>query len=80
MTNEWIPNPDFRLQYPGKVRVTGHYEYQAGKGKGGARRTVEDRGRMHDTPAFAVVSNAVEFEVVRPRDQQSEAERAREGK
>jgi len=80
VTNNWIPNPDFRLQFSGKVRVTGHYDYQAGKGKSGVVRAVENRGRMYDTPAFAIASNPVEFEVVRPRDQQSEAERARDGK
>jgi hypothetical protein len=68
VTNEWIPAADFRLQQPGKVRVRGHYEYRAGVGKGGRVQPGEDLGRMARMPAFAIQSEPVEFDVIRPLD------------
>jgi hypothetical protein len=70
VTNNWIPAADFRLQHPGKVRVRGHYEYRAGRGK------EPDLGRMARTPAFALASEPVEFEVVRPLDLRVRVKRA----
>jgi len=66
VTNEWIPVPDFRLQQPGRVRIHGHYEYRAGRRAGVPAE--DDLGRMGETPAFALVSEPVEFDVVRPLD------------
>lgn len=64
----WSAPPLFDFQYPGKVRVTGHYEYRAVGGKGGKARPDAERGAMAGVPLFAVRSEPVEFEVVRPLD------------
>jgi hypothetical protein len=66
VTNEWIPATNFNFQQPGKVRIRGHYDYRAG-----ARERAEpdkDLGRMGETPAFALATEPVEFDVVRPLD------------
>ncbi len=64
----WYSPHRFEFQYPGKVRLTGHYEYRAVGGKGGKERPDADRGRMAGVPLFAVHSEPVEFEVVRSFD------------
>src|SRR5262245_17556119 len=66
--NEWLPHPAFDFQYPGRVRLFGHYAYRATGGKNGLPRPQEERGRMAGWPLFEVVSEPLEFEVVRPLD------------
>jgi hypothetical protein len=68
VTNQWIPMTDFRLQHPGTIRVTGHYEYRAGRRDANGAIINEDRSKMGDTPAFAIHSEPVEFSVIRPLD------------
>jgi len=68
VTNQWIPTTDFHLQHPGRVRVVGHYEYRAGRTKDGKALGTTDRGRMEGLPAFAIHSERIEFDVIRPLD------------
>jgi hypothetical protein len=65
---DWWPVSNFVLQYPARVRLSAHYEYRASSGKRGEPRPVAERGKMGDTPLFAIKSEPVEFEVVRPLD------------
>jgi hypothetical protein len=68
VANKWIPTTDFHLQQPGRVRVVGPYEYRAGRNKDGKPLGTENRGRMEGVPAFAVHSEPIEFDVIRPLD------------
>jgi hypothetical protein len=67
VSSDWIPEPSFGLQQPGKVRLQGHYEYSGGRKKSGPA-PAGDRGRMGGTPAFSLATEAMEFEVIRPLD------------
>jgi hypothetical protein len=58
----------YDYQYPGRVRLTGHYEYRAGAAFTGKPWPEADRGRMRGVPVFKLASGPVEFEVVRPLD------------
>jgi hypothetical protein len=61
------PLPDF--QQPRRVRLRAHYAYQAGGGQNSRSRVPPDQlGLMAGVPAFAVASDPVEFDVVRPLD------------
>ena len=68
--NSWGPVANLNLQYPGKIRVFAHYEYRATGGKDGRSRSVAERGRMAESPLFAIASEPIEFNVVRPLDLQ----------
>jgi hypothetical protein len=65
--------PEF--QFPGRVRVFGHYAYRASGGKRGEPRPEDQRGRMKGVPLFEVQSEPVEFEVIRPLDVRVRAKR-----
>lgn len=67
----WLPGPAdrFEFQEPGRHRVYVHYKYQAGlAGKGGERDDAADLGKMAGIPAFEIVSEPIDLEVVRPLD------------
>jgi hypothetical protein len=48
--------------------VFGHYEYRATGGKYGKPRPLAERGAMAETPLFAIRTEPVEFDVIRPLD------------
>ncbi len=68
LTTGWVGGPRLSFQYPGRVRLDGHYADRATGGKDGSPRPPEERGRMRGTPLFEVASEPVELEVVRPLD------------
>lgn len=65
---DWYHPAGFDFQYPGMVRLVGHYEYRAVGGKNGRPRPDAERGAMAGVPLFALRTEPVEFEVVRPLD------------
>jgi hypothetical protein len=65
---DWFDPGQFEFQWPGKVRLIGHYEYRATGGKTGKPRPEAERGKMAGVPLFALASEPVEFEVVRSFD------------
>lgn len=64
----WRPLLEF--QEAGRVRLIAHYNYSAGTGRGSRVSAFgRDRlGMMKDVPQFELVSNPIEFEVIRPVD------------
>jgi hypothetical protein len=58
------------FQQPGRVRLRAHYVYSAQMGKHYRIRglTPDRLGLMKDVPPFALTSDPIEFEVVRPLD------------
>jgi hypothetical protein len=62
----------FDYQQAGRYRLQVHYEYGAGDGKKSRTRFSGDPklvlGVLADIPRFEIVSNVVEFDVVRPLD------------
>lgn len=67
---EWF-EPDFELQRAGKVRLQAHYDYRAGRNP--LSRTVWKSPyphHMQGVEPFSVVSEPVEFEMIRPLDLQ----------
>ncbi|MBP3956103.1 hypothetical protein J8F10_12500 [Gemmata sp. G18] len=72
----WYSPDRFEFQYPGKVRLTGHYAYRAVNGKGGKPRLDTERGLMAGVPLFEVRSEPVEFEVVRSFDVRAKVKKA----
>lgn len=73
---DWYHPSEFEFQYPGKVRLTGHYEYRAVGGKDGKPRLDADRGKMAGVPLFAIHSEPVEFDVVRSFDVRAKVKKA----
>ncbi|MBM3983880.1 MAG: hypothetical protein FJ304_27150 [Planctomycetes bacterium] len=65
---DWYHPAGFDFQYPGTVRLVGHYEHRAVGGKNGQPRPDAERGAMAGVPLFALRTEPVEFEVVRPLD------------
>ncbi|MCI0701413.1 MAG: hypothetical protein L0241_10065 [Planctomycetia bacterium] len=65
---DWYDPGHWEFQFPGKVRLIGHYEYRAVGGKNGKPRPDAERGAMAGVPRFAIHSEPVEFTVVRPLD------------
>jgi hypothetical protein len=74
--NEWYHPGESDFQWPGKVRLVGHYDYRATGGKNGKPRPDADRGKMAGVPLFSLRSEPVEFEVVRPLDVRARVKRA----
>jgi len=65
---DWYDPSRFEFQFPGVVRLIGHYEYRAVSGKTGKPRPDAERGKMAGVPLFAIQSEPVEFTVIRPLD------------
>ncbi len=69
---EWMGNPTYMLdiQRAGRVRLFMHYAYRQGQtGRAAADTNTSqpvDAGEMRDSVAFELVSNPVEFTLVRP--------------
>ncbi len=74
--SDWCSPARFEFQYPGKVRLTGHYAYRATGGKDGKPRPDAERGLMTGVPLFEVRSEPVEFEVVRSFDVRAKVKKA----
>lgn len=72
----WYSPGHFDFQFPGKVRLIGHYEFRAVGGKNGQPRPDADRGAMAGVPLFALKTEPVEFEVVRSFDVRAKVKKA----
>lgn len=72
----WYDPREFEFQWPGKVRLIGHYEYRAVGGKNGKPRPDAERGAMAGVPLFALATEPVEFEVVRSYDVRARVKKA----
>jgi hypothetical protein len=62
ITGEGFRGHFHQFQYPGLVRMTGHYDYLVGETKGPLPR--QPVAGMRGAPPFALVSNPVEFDVI----------------
>jgi hypothetical protein len=76
LLEDWFDPGHFEFQWPGKVRLVGHYEYRATGGKHGKPRPDAERGPMAGVPLFCLTSEPAEFEVVRPLDVRARVKRA----
>ena len=73
---DWYSPDQIECQFPGKIRLIGHYEYRAVGGKNGKPRPDAERGAMAGVPLFALTSEPVEFEVVRSFDVRAKVKKA----
>jgi hypothetical protein len=61
--------PLLEFQQPGRVRLRAHYAYHGGSGERSRSPVAPDqRRRMTGVPAFEVISDPLEFDVIRPLD------------
>ncbi len=75
LTN-WYRPDSYEFQFPGKVRLIGHYEYRAAALRGLKQLPDAERGAMAGVPLFALASEPVEFEVIRPLDVRAKVKKA----
>lgn len=66
--DDWFRHPEFDLQHPGPVRYAGHYEYRAPVRLRDEPLAELLRGPMGAVPPFALTSEPVVFQVIRPLD------------
>jgi hypothetical protein len=69
--------PLLEFQQAGRVRLRAHYAYHGGGGPRSRSRVPPDRiGQLAGVPAFEIISDPVEFDVVRPLDVRVQVKRA----